>query len=238
MRFSRYFDQIAGAVLLLMCCGALLWLGGSGQLKLYIHPRYELFAISMAAVGFVGALASIIFSAKNTEKLALRQRVGLAAFILISGCLFILPPRSLSTTTATQRIINSSAPVGANEKELLALRGSYANFTVKDWAGLLKQSSDQTAFHHKAANLTGFVSQNGQDENVFFVSRFVISCCAVDARPVGVAVYKPGWKQTIRVDDWVEVSGEFASWPNDTKKAVILPDYVRHIEKPKEPYVY
>ena len=77
-------------------------------------------------------------------------------------------------------------------------------------------------------------------DNMFYVSRFVVTCCAVDAQPLGVPVYLPGWQSTLEADTWVEVSGPFASNPSrsSTQAIVIVPDSVEAVEQPREPYLF
>jgi putative membrane protein len=67
-----------------------------------------------------------------------------------------------------------------------------------------------------------------------------VTCCAVDAQPLGVPVYLPGWSSTFSSDDWVSVDGSFASNPSSTslQPVAIVPDTVTPIEQPREPYLF
>ena len=53
-------------------------------------------------------------------------------------------------------------------------------------------------------------------------------------------VYLADWQHTYAVDDWVEVTGEFATNPSDRSKQAIAvaPDAVTKVEQPSEPYLY
>ena len=77
-------------------------------------------------------------------------------------------------------------------------------------------------------------------QNVFYVARFVITCCAVDAQPVGVPVYQPGWQEQHPVDSWVQVAGRFAATPSaaSAQPIAIVPTSVTSVDQPAEPYVY
>jgi len=72
------------------------------------------------------------------------------------------------------------------------------------------------------------------------VSRFIVTCCAVDAQPVGVPVYAPNWKADLAVDDWVRVTGSFGVNPSSSsaQSIAVTADTVTPIEEPDEPYLF
>ncbi|WAB81615.1 TIGR03943 family protein [Microcella daejeonensis] len=256
-----------------------LWLAASGQLVLYIHPRYVLFTVAMAIVALVLVVAAIAARAVVQRRDALQRPPGsvdlLAAHdgqghdhaephdhdplprrreralgltaagvagLFVLG-MVLLPPATLSTATAEQREINATAAdVQALDEAQNADAAAVARFTVREWAGILRQTSDLGFFADKpVTDLVGFVSPDADDpENVFYVSRFSITCCAVDAQPLGVPVHLPGWQEQFPVDSWVSVSGEFVSNPSaqSLQPIVIEPSGVEAVEQPREPYLF
>ncbi|MET4780588.1 TIGR03943 family protein [Glaciihabitans sp. UYNi722] len=119
--------------------------------------------------------------------------------------------------------------------------GSFAKFTVLDWSSLLRQTTDVSFYSDKAADVTGFITADKSDpDNVFYVSRFVITCCAVDAQPVGVPVYQPDWKSSFAADEWVRVKGEFGTNPSRSSQESIalVPTATNKVSQPSEPYLY
>jgi uncharacterized membrane protein YcgQ (UPF0703/DUF1980 family) len=78
---------------------------------------------------------------------------------------------------------------------------------VKDWASLLQQGAGPEFYAGKTAEITALSHLTGDPDNVFYVARFVVTHCVVDAQPVGVPVYRPGWQDEIPLDSWVGVSG-------------------------------
>lgn len=165
-----------------------------------------------------------------------------AALIVVGAAiaLLVLPPSTLTSSTATQRSINSSgATLGGDAPTLVG--GDTSQFSVKDWALLLRQNPDAEYFADQQVNVTGFVTPSPDDpENVFYVARFVVTCCAVDAQPVGVPVYLPDWEASFSADQWVEASGAFAA--NDgspsAEPLLLTPDDVSVTEQPEQPYVF
>jgi uncharacterized repeat protein (TIGR03943 family) len=170
--------------------------------------------------------------------------------VVASGvALLALPPTTLTTATLQQRDLNgfagdltdtaSAALVSGGSSTNFT--GDSSNFTVKDWASLLRQGAGPDFFAGKTANITGFVTPDKDDpENVFYVARFVVSHCVVDAQPVGVPVYRPGWQEEYALDSWVGVSGALSTNPSvaSSEAIVILPEEVAAIEQPQQPYVY
>lgn len=230
-----------GTVLILFGVVATIWLKLSGQLNLYIHPRYFTFSVVMAAVGGYLCVQAIRQKSKvKIDQLSKRQYISLGLILLSFVALLVLKPSSLSSNIATQRGINS----GSNTEVLSKLTNfdvvspfgntETSQLTVKDWANLLSQTSDQTFFAGKKAKVSGFVTVDSNN-NIFFVSRFVVSCCAVDARPIGVPVYKENWQATYQKDEWVEVSGVFGVYDGQIS---LKPETITPISQPESPYVY
>lgn len=253
MSASRLAERWCGIGLSLVVVVATVWLGATGQLGLYIHPRYFGFTMVMAVLGLVFVLASFVVPAPAAPGPAAptspRRRAlsltgsGVLLSIAILAVLAV-PPATLTSATATQREINSGgldSTDAAEQAATLVGTGDYERLSVKEWVSLLAQSEDPALFADKTASLTGFVLPDADDpDNVFYVARFVVTCCAVDAQPIGVPVYLPGWANTYRTDQWVEVDGAFIPNPSAAAAATLAvePTAIRPVEQPSDPYVY
>ncbi|MFB2581719.1 TIGR03943 family protein [Herbiconiux sp. P15] len=164
--------------------------------------------------------------------------------LIIAGtavALLVVPPQTLTTATVDQRDLNNSVAVADADETAQLVASDTTGFTVKDWASLLRQGAGEEYFADKSADVTGFVTPDPADpENVFYIARFVVTCCAVDAQPVGVPVYLPGWEETYAVDSWVTASGGFGPNPSTTSAQTIVlePAEIAPTEQPAEPYVY
>lgn len=241
-------QRYIGVILTLVACVATVWLWLTGDLGLYVHPRYFVFTVIAAVVGIVVVVVSFVVRVPVEDPIragAARQAwrrivsvVVVAACVFGVGSLILLPPSTLTSATADQRSVNSGTVVGAGAA---AVGGDTADFGIKEWATALRQSTDLQALAGSPAALTGFISADPDDpENVFFVTRFFVTCCAADAQPVGVGVYQPGWKQSLKVDDWVEVTGSFDLNPSvkSRQPMVLVPQQVTAVDEPSDPYVY
>ncbi len=267
---SRLIARWQGILLSLIGIVATVWLAATDRLGLYIHPRYFWFTVIMAGIAAVLVVAAFAFAPlreaehehepgaelggedgpdhepahrhRSEASRAGRLRGALAALIVAGAAiaLLVLPPTTLTSSTATQRSINSTGSTLGGEAPTL-VGGDTSQFSVKDWALLLRQNPDAEYFAEQDVAVTGFVTPSPDDpENVFYVARFVVTCCAVDAQPVGVPVYFPDWEESFAADQWVAASGAFVPNEGSTSAEPLLlsPDDVTVTEQPEQPYVF
>lgn len=181
-----------------------------------------------------------LLAASRPRPLRVLWFAGAALIVAASAvALLVLPPAVLSVDTAQNRELNS-ATLSASASEVDLAGGDTSGFTVKDWSTLIRQGVGEDYFAGRTAELTGFVLPVDGTPDAYYVARFVITCCAVDAQPVAVAVYDPGWQDRIEPDDWVSVTGGFRSSPDPgiRESIVLSPNATEIVEQPAQPYVY
>src|SRR5919107_2041182 len=119
--------------------------------------------------------------------------------VLIAGLVLVaaypFPARTLSSGTADQRSANfnsiqaqpsgsgaGSAAGGGAGSDTLALFGAdTSRLTVADWALAFNLRSTPASYVGKEVDVVGFVFHpKGTPEDIFYVSRFSVTCCAVD----------------------------------------------------------
>ncbi|MCS6563508.1 MULTISPECIES: TIGR03943 family putative permease subunit [Curtobacterium] len=173
---------------------------------------------------------------------------GAAAVVTIgvTAAMLVLPPTTLSARTAQQRSVDSATLSNATGSEsavqLLGSEGvDTSEYGVKDWAALIRQTTDTTALVGKQVELTGFVVPG--DDGSFTLTRFVISCCAVDAQPVGLGVVTGDGDGDGTVPDegqWVTVRGALAANPDQSADAriVVKAAEITDIAQPEDPYEF
>ncbi|MBT1669791.1 TIGR03943 family protein [Curtobacterium flaccumfaciens pv. flaccumfaciens] len=180
---------------------------------------------------------------------AVRLALGGAAAVVTIGvtvAMLVLPPTTLSARTAQQRSVDSATLSNATGSEsavqLLGSEGvDTSEYGVKDWAALIRQTTDTTALVGKQVELSGFVVPG--DDGSFTLTRFVISCCAVDAQPVGLGVVTGDGDGTGAVPDegqWVTVRGALAANPDQSADAriVVKAAKITDIAQPEDPYEF
>lgn len=246
-----------GVLLSVVVLAATAWLAATGQLSLYIHPRYVMFTVIMTAVAAVFVIGAVTVAAMKRDEpddhdhdhddpVPVRSRVaclatGASVLVIATAlvALIVVPPATLTSGTAAAREMNVGAAIA--DDDFVSIGGDYLNFSVKDWSSLLTQVSAASFYEGKTADVTGFVSADAADpENVYFVSRFIVTCCAVDAQPVGVPVYQPGWADELKADEWVRVTGPFVANASGSQDlpVVVDPASVEPVDRPADPYVY
>lgn len=239
---KRYWYLLSAGV-----CIAILIVAVRGDLGMYIHPRYNMFTVLMvliAALVLISAAAQYTFKKQTSieyghfgELLLLFSRwfmrKGAWVSILVIALLLFVPPKPLLSAAADRKQMT--------EHEIAYIETSrwFNNpESIYQLSSVLQIERGREAQLGKNFTLTGFVRKDS-DPNIMNVSRFVVSCCTVDARPVSIAIYYPGWEKEFAVDDWIEVSGELELLSTGTgQRAVLQPTEVKLIDQPKDPYDY
>lgn len=245
---------------------AILRLTVSGRLILYVHPRYVVFSAVMSTLAATGLVALAIMSLRDQmsgsrcAQMAVTEAaeddhqghghlhigstpLAAAGWIVLTvvtvTALFALPPATLSSATALRRSVNSNVTSLEQVSQIDAntLQAKAAGYSVKDWAAVLTVNSEPALYKDVAVEMTGFITPNGDSADTFYVSRFVITCCAVDAQPVGVLVYYPDWRNEFTADDWVQITGSITTQSESLNALWFVPASVRVVAEPRDPYL-
>lgn len=231
MSFKRPPADKASLILSSVFILSLTW---QNQLGLYIHPRYNLFTIALSVLCLVVATA---YQKHHNEHKHAFSAASLP-LIFILACAFILPARSLTSATVSQRQIDSQS-IGLNSSltnnPLLA--GSSKGLKLGDWYRLIQTNQSPAYYADKPAKINGFVFDAGLGPDTFYLARFIVTCCAVDAQPIGVPVRVTNWATIYQQDTWLEIEGEFELLGTTNGEELVLqPNSVTEIEEPSNPY--
>jgi uncharacterized repeat protein (TIGR03943 family) len=228
---------------------AILWLAATGRLTLYVHPRYIIFTVVMAVVAGVLVLAAVAILPGRRDEVdhdhgtpTRRDRAlgwfRLAVLIGAAFALLVVPPATLSPRMLQNRDVVSSGQ-RLDTKDVPKLQGGDpATFSLRDWAALLQQGGGESVLGQNV-NVSGYVLDQG-DKDVFFIARMVITCCAVDAQPIGLPVYRPNWKEELRPSTWIAVQGTFVQATGRAERypALIQIGTLTRIDEPDNPYAF
>ncbi len=173
---------------------------------------------------------------KNRKSDAIFSRITMPLILSIIGLSILLfaPIRPLSSNTVYQRSkdlnnVSNRAKTIKYESEV-----DTSKYSLLDWVFLINTSKDLNSLVEKEVKFTGFVSSvDSTPDNQFLISRFVISCCAVDARPIGLPVLKNEYD--INNDKWIELEGKLVL---ENNLIVIEPNSIKLIDTPNNPYSY
>jgi uncharacterized repeat protein (TIGR03943 family) len=253
LRFEAVLRNWSGAALALLGVIATLWLAATGRLTLYVHPRYTLLTVIMAVLTLlVLVLMAVVGGSSAADEDRDHDHVArMSAFgrlliwsrgaVLVSAALalLVIPPATLSSSARQNRELVNSGQALDSTKVAALVGADPATFSVKDWAALLSQGGPEAVLG-KPVDVSGYVLDRGK-EDVFFVARLVVSCCAVDdAQPIGVPVYRPGWRDEIEPGVWIRIEGAFVNNPSrDSQEEVAIGvGSLANIEEPDQPYVF
>jgi len=223
------------------------------ELQLFIHPRYITISFISAIVSILVALTGIFFilfrSTTNShhqgeQNSIMKDFAFIPLGIIIAICL-VTPSTSLSSVTASQRTIDTNSlsqiktTTDTNTSTFQNFSVDTVTYSMADWVEISNTSNDLNFYKGKSAKISGFLFKpDTLPDNMAMVSRFIITCCAVDARPVGI-VFIMDATATFKQDEWIEIEGKFdIQTINGKSMLILLPDAIKSINRPEYPYLY
>ena len=200
----------------------------------YVHPRYVVLTLLSAIIAFTVNFFGILRSL-STEKL--NKTEVLKDFTIIGVILLglFIPAKPISTSFASGRDIETNLTVQQSlvDESAFESKLDFESQLIKTKFGGDLQDNSATF------TISGFVQyRDNLPENSFLLTRYVMTCCAVDARPFGVVVLtNPEFN--IETDTWVEVTGQaIESDINNQSTIVIQAEDVIEADEVFNPYTY
>lgn len=234
MRFKVVRSETA---ILLVSATYITYLGLTQQLTLYIHPRYVTFTMIMAAAALLLLVLNTYFAINSHTHTTSRLSFLPLGLVIIFA--MILPPRTLTSATVSQRSTDAGSLVSTSGSKPLntLFAGSSRGLKLTDWSRLLASNQDPSYYENKPAKISGFVYDANLGSDTVWLARFVLTCCAVDAQPVGVPVQLKDWQSKYDKDEWLDVEGVFQKEQTaDGEILVLVPTSINQIEQPRNPY--
>ncbi|MGF1513257.1 MAG: TIGR03943 family protein [Elainellaceae cyanobacterium] len=240
----RWLDWLDIAVLL--CWGLLLlkyWL--SGQIYFLLHPNYIWLAIAaglgLLALGLWRMLQRLSSrqSAAPAQHISLIPRRWNTMLLLVIAVLgLVSSPRPFTSNIALQRGVTDTLTLTRSQPQSFSLSQNPSDKSLLDWIGTLNVYPEPDAYEGQAVAVDGFVVLPPELPSGYFIlSRFVITCCAADAYPVGLPVNLPAGAASPAADQWMRVSGTMASETlSGERQLVIQAAELVEIPQPKNPY--
>ncbi|MFE4106200.1 TIGR03943 family putative permease subunit [Almyronema epifaneia] len=240
-------------ILVLLAWGVALlkyWL--TGQLGVLLHPDYRWLSNSAAVVLLVAAVLRggyLVQKLKHTRSRAIANPrhftllpPNLSSFMLLAVAVLglIYTPQAFASDTALQRGITDTLTMTRSQPQQFRLENRPEDRSVVDWVRTINVYPEPDAYSDQAVNVSGFVIHPPNwPDNYLMVSRFVLTCCAADAYPVGLPVRLEGDRATYAPDTWLEVKGAMTTETlADLRQLVIVPTSLTEIPEPENPYEY
>lgn len=224
------------------------WL--TGKLYLLIHPDYFWLAIvggiGLLIIGFFKGLQLWKHRRQQDKANALHINVfppGWGSFLLLTAAILglIITPRAFASQTALDRGVTEL--IGATRVQPQAFRAQVRpeERSLVDWVRTLNVYPEPDAYTGQKVKVQGFViHQPNVSQEYIFLARFILTCCAADAYPVGLPVQLPSSsRQQYPPDTWLEVEGQMTTQTlGEKRQLTIAANSLKKIPQPQNPYSY
>ena len=219
----------------------------TGKLNLLIHPDYFWLVIT----GGLGLL--VVAGLKAWQLLRLRRRVplvqhvtllppGFSSSLLLATAILglMFTPRVFASQTALQRGVTDFLAATRTQPQAFRTSIKPEERSLLDWVRTLNVYPEPDAYTGQKVKVQGFAIHSPElPPEYLLLSRFVITCCAADAYPVGLPVRLGENRQVYPPDTWLEVEGQMNTENLGGKRQLtILATSLKKIPEPRNPYEY
>ncbi len=222
----------------------------TGKLNLLIHPNY------FGLVIVTGIILIIVGSFKAQELWRRRRRdivpntqhitlfaPGWSGGLLLTAAIlgFIITPQVFASDKALQRGVTTDL-LGTSRIKPQAFRATVRpeERSLVDWVRTLNVYPEPDSYTGQKVKVQGFVIHPPDlGKEYLFLARFVLSCCAADAYPVGLPVKLEKNQDRYSPDTWLEVEGQMTTEELGGKRQLtIAANSLKKIPQPQNPYSY
>ncbi|OAB57839.1 hypothetical protein AY600_16900 [Phormidium willei BDU 130791] len=224
------------------------WL--TGKLRILIHPAYAWLCI-LAGICFllIAAWKALQLRSRRGSPEAPQQHISLfppgwsTGLLLASACIaLIFTPRPFASQVALDRGVTDFLSLTRVEPESFRGANNPEDRSIVDWTRTLSVYPEPDAYAGDPVKVDGFIIHPPDlDDNLIIIARFMITCCAADAYPVGLPVQLPPGtsRQDLEPDSWVQIRGEMKSGRlEDRRQVIIAAESLEPIPEPDDPYGY
>ena len=221
----------------------------NNQLYWYINTRFIM--LTEIGIVFLVILALILFKAstnKQGDHDAEEQHhdhdhkpASANLWIMIIPLLIgvLIPAKPLDSTAVSAKGLTTTSAIISSNSSSHPFETESEQRNVLDWVKVFYFEKDLNPYLGQKAAVTGFVYFDSQlPKGQFFVSRFILACCAADAYAVGMIVEPPAGT-SVKSDDWVQIRGPVAMVSFDGHNSpLIRAETITPIPQPDQPYLY
>ncbi|MEH2148264.1 MAG: TIGR03943 family protein [Nostoc sp.] len=225
------------------------WL--TNKLNLLIHPNYIWFVvvtgISLIVIGFF-KMQELWQRRRRRDVTPNSQHISLfppgwgSALLLTTAILgFIITPQVFASDKALQRGVTADL-LGSTRVKPQAFRATVSpeERSLVDWVRTVNVYPEPDTYTGQKVKVQGFVIHPPDiGKEYLFLARFVLTCCAADAYPVGLPVKLQNNQEPYSADTWLEVEGQMVTENLAGKRQLtIAATSLKKIPQPQNPYSY
>ncbi|MDJ0799672.1 MAG: TIGR03943 family protein [Calothrix sp. MO_167.B12] len=223
------------------------WL--TDKLNLLIHPNY--FGLVVAAgivlLGISVAKTRQLWRQRRRRTEPTAQHISLfppgwgSALLLTTAILgLMITPQVFASQKAIQRGVGDLLSTSRMQPQSFRASMRPEERSLVDWVRTLNVYPEPDAYTGQKVKVQGFVIHPPElGQEYLFLARFVLTCCAADAYPIGLPVKLSKSRQEYKPDSWLEVEGimETATL-SEKRQLTINASSLKSIPQPKNPYSY
>ncbi len=237
----------------------------TGSLNLLIHPDYFWLAIVTAVVlVLLGTLKAIQLLLTLSQRLSPRGKArnraklpspvvsghyslfppGWSAALLLATAIlgFMVTPKVFASQTANQRGVADAITMTRSQPQAFHSSQRPEDRSLIDWVRTLNVYPEPDGYTGQKVKVQGFVVYPNEPplpDQYILISRFVITCCAADAYPVGLPVKLDQDRKNYAPDTWLEIEGQMITETLAGKRQLtIQASSLKNIPQPENPYYY
>lgn len=227
----------------------------SGQIVYLLHPDYMWLSNSAGIVLLAMAIFKVMRQSKrpasptqpsNLQHVSLLPKGWSSGLLLMIGLLGLLyTPKPFASDIALQRGVTDVVAVTRSQPQAFRVSVKSEEKSIVDWVRTLNVYPEPDEYTGQAVDVSGFmIHPPDLPDNYVLISRFILTCCAADAYPVGLPVKLDGEsvknnRADYPADEWFQVKGKMGTEDiNGDRRLTILATEIETIEEPRNPYDY
>ncbi len=221
-----------------------LWI--TGKLFLLIHPNYIpltiIAAFILMIVGFTEAwrVWQRRRSSRQGHVTLFKPSLGSSLLLFVAIISFLIEPRPFTSEKAIHRGVIDSIADARTVPQSFRASNRPEQRTLVEWVRTVSAYPEPDAYKGQKVSVTGFVVHSpDQPDNMFLITRFIITCCAADVYPVSLPVKITESRVNYPPDRWLKVEGQIdVDGSGSKRQVVIVANNITAIAEPKNPYDY
>jgi uncharacterized repeat protein (TIGR03943 family) len=152
----------------------------------------------------------------------------------------LITPQPFAGQKAVQRGLTDALTVTRNVPQSFQVNTRPDERSLVGWVRTLNVYPEPEAYVGQPVQVDGFVTRpEGLPAGYWMLTRFVLTCCAADAYPVGLPVQVPAGTPDYANDTWLRVVGEAQVLTQDGERQfAIAAQTITEIDQPAKPYEY
>lgn len=218
----------------------------TGLMAVLLHPDYHWLAIGagwlllLLAFWRSWALLRAIKVAPVAHTTLLPKRWSLMVLLAVATFGLTYVPRPFASDTALARGIADGISTTRSQPQRFVRNQSPEERSLIDWIRTLDAYPEPDAYTGAPVAITGFVIHPPTwPDSHLMAARFVLTCCAADAYPVGLPVRLPAGQADYGADAWITVEGEMATETLEGyRRLVVQAQSVTVVPEPENPYEF